>query len=154
MKQLQFIELFNNSLDTFKAFNNLDLGETGRDLQTAPKTIWQILNHLITWQGHQINLLIESERDFPINEQMTWIEEDQPKSQEALDRAIVTFQNQLDQVKEEILKFDLKDFELQRKLKVVQDLSVHLSFHLGEVILMRRITGNYPLPHQMKYYLN
>lgn len=154
MHKNQFEELFKDSLDTFKVFDNLTIKETGHYLQKAPKTIWQILNHLIIWQNHQLIRLQETEREVGINEQLSWIEEEQCGSQEELDKAIAIFQNQLQYVKNEILKFDLEDPELQRKLRVVQDLSVHLSFHLGEVILMRRITGKYPLPHQMKGFLN
>lgn len=153
MRQSQFGELFLDSFDTFKVFYNLTIQETGRILPKAPKTIWQILNHLIVWQDYQLNQLKDTANEVEINEQMTWTEEEQCDSQERLAKAIAKFHNQLECIREEISKFDLEDAQLQRKLKVAQDLSVHLSFHIGEIILMRRITGNYPLPHQMKEFL-
>lgn len=52
-----------------------------------------------------------------------------------------------------ISELDIADPHINQKLKLIQDLSVHLSFHLGEVILMRRMAGTYPLPHQMKDFL-
>lgn len=154
MKQNQFEALFLDSFNTFKVFNDLTTQETGRSLLMAPKTIWQILNHLIVWQNYQLAQLHGTEKEVEINEQMTWIEEEQCDSQERLDTAIAKFHNQLECIKGEIAKFDLKDTDLQRKLKITQGFSVHLSFHIGEIILMRRITGNYPFPHQMKGFLN
>lgn len=154
MIQNPFEALFLDSFDTFKVFYKLTAQETGRNLPMAPKTIWQILNHLIVWQDYHLNQLQDTEKEVDINEQTTWTKEEQSDSQERLDKAIAKFHNQLERIRAEISKFDLKDAELQRKLKVVQDLSVHLSFHMGEIILMRRITGNYPLPHQMKEFLN
>src|SRR5690606_27060935 len=133
--------------DTFKVFDNLTTLETGRNLPMAPKTIWQILNHLIVWQDYQLKELQNTENEVEINEQLTWSEEERCDSQEELEETLAKFHNQLELIREEIARFDLEDAALHKKLKVVQDLSVHLSFHVGEIILMRRITGNYPLPH-------
>jgi septal ring factor EnvC (AmiA/AmiB activator) len=153
MNRNQFEELFLDSFDTFKVFYNLTAQESGCTLPMAPKTIWQILHHLIVWQDFQLNLLQYAQKEIDIEEHKTWIEEEQCDSQEKLNKSIATFHHQLERIREEISKFNLNAPELQRKLKVVQDLSVHLSFHIGEIILMRRITGNYPLPHQMEEFL-
>lgn len=154
MKQNLFEELFSASFDTFKVFHNLTAQESGSNLPAAPKTIWQILNHLIVWQEFQLNLLQSPESEVELNEQMTWNAEEFCESQERLNETIAKFYHQFDCMKEEISKFDLSDPRLQRKLKVVQDASVHLAFHIGEIVLMRRMTGHYPLPHQMKVFLN
>jgi uncharacterized damage-inducible protein DinB len=153
MQHIAFQTLFKDSFNTFKVFDNLTIAETGPNRQNTPKTIWQILNHLIIWQDYQLNQLENGQSEDEVNEQATWIEEEQSKSQEELNTAIATFNRQLQRIEKLIEGFDLKDPEIQRKLKIVQDLSVHLSFHVGEVILMRRIAGNYPLPHQMKDFL-
>ncbi|NEM98508.1 hypothetical protein [Pontibacter burrus] len=154
MKQNLFEGLFLDSFDTFKVFHNLTAQETGRNLPAVPKTIWQILNHLIVWQEFQLNLLQSPECEVELNEQMTWNAEEFCESQDRLNKTIAKFYHQLDCMKEEISKFDLTDPNLQCKLKVVQDASVHLSFHIGEIVLMRRMTGHYPLLHQMKAFLN
>jgi uncharacterized damage-inducible protein DinB len=153
MQHIAFQKLFKDSFSTFKVFDNLAIEETGPNLQNTPKTIWQILNHLIIWQDYRLKQLENGQSEDEVNEQATWIEEEQSRSQEELNTAIATFNRQLQRIEKEIESFDLKDPEIQRKLKIVQDLSVHLSFHVGEVILMRRIAGNYPLPHQMKDFL-
>jgi len=154
MKQNLLKGLFLDCFDTFKVFHNLTIEETGRNLLAAPKTIWQILNHLIVWQEFQLNLLQSPESEVELNEHMTWNEEELCDSQERLNETIAKFYHQLECMKEEISKFDLTDPKLQSELKVVQDASVHLSFHIGEIVLMRRMTGHYPLPHQMQAFLN
>jgi hypothetical protein len=49
--------LFAHSFDTFKVFDNLTLGEISNTPVNSPKTIWQILNHLIAWQNYQLTQL-------------------------------------------------------------------------------------------------
>jgi septal ring factor EnvC (AmiA/AmiB activator) len=154
MRQNQFEALFSDSFDIFKVFNGLTAQEAGRNFSKAPKTICQILNHLIVWQDYQLKQLQSTETRAEISEQMTWPLEEQCDSQEELDKAVAKFNKLLEYIREELSKLDSNDAELQNKLKVVQDLSVHLSFHTGEVVLMRRITGTYPLPHQMKEFLS
>ncbi|MCX2738736.1 hypothetical protein [Pontibacter anaerobius] len=153
MKQNQFEALFSGSFDTFKVFYNLTPQETGCNVPTSPKKIWQILHHLIVWQDYQLIQLQGTGGEVEINEQLSWSEEEQCDSQEKLDKTVSKFYNQLECIREEISLFNLQDPDLQKKLKIAQNLSVHLSFHIGEIILMRRMTGSYPL-HQMQEFLN
>jgi hypothetical protein len=154
MQQSHFKMLFHNSFDTFKVFENLNVNETGNTLASTPKTIWQILNHLTAWQAHQLNQIKNIEYAIDIDEEATWVSAGNAASQDELNNTVSLFKGQLSQVKSETEKFDIDDKEIVRKLKLVQDLSVHLSFHVGEVILMRRMAGTYPLPHEMKAFLS
>ncbi|HEX8377778.1 MAG TPA: hypothetical protein VF602_08155 [Pedobacter sp.] len=149
-----YTEIFEASFDTFKVFHRFTLEETRPMIPSAPKTIWQILNHLLVWQSHQLNQLKSFEVDCKLIEPETWIEEDKCDKQAVLTEAIMAFEGQINQFKEIVFNLSNNDLNLQRSLKILQDVSVHLSFHLGEFILMRRITGNYPMPHQMKEFLD
>ncbi|MBD1384130.1 hypothetical protein IDJ75_02480 [Mucilaginibacter rigui] len=149
----QFETLFDESFDTFKVFDNLTISEVDSPPAHSPKTIWQIINHLTAWQGHQLARLRNAGYNLQIDEDATWIDNTNAATQVELDNKTVFFDQQLADLKVEIQKFDMADAGIIQKLRLVQDLSVHLSFHVGEVILMRRITGNYPLPHQMKDFL-
>jgi hypothetical protein len=150
----QYQALFADSFDTFKVFDNLTLKDISNTPVNSPKTIWQILNHLITWQNYQLTQLKNIQQDIELNEEATWIDDQNPSNQQDLNNALVMFKNQQQQLTEKIAAFDSNDLYINQKLKIVQDLSVHLSFHVGEVILMRRMAGTYPLPHQMKEFLN
>lgn len=149
----QFETLFVESFDTFKVFEGLTISEIDNPPAHSPKTIWQIINHLTAWQGHQLTRLRNAGYDLQIDEDTTWIDNTNAATQIELDNKTVFFDQQLADLKAEIKKFDIADAGIMQKLRLVQGLSVHLSFHVGEVILMRRITGNYPLPHRMKDFL-
>lgn len=153
MQQIHFKTLFQNSFDTFKVFENLNVNETGNTPANAPKTIWQILNHLIAWQGHQLKQIKNIEQVIGIDEEATWVSASNAATQNQLNNSVSFFKKQLSQLKSETESFNIDDKDIMRKLKLTQDLSVHLSFHVGEVILMRRMAGTYPLPHEMKAFL-
>ncbi|MES2060990.1 MAG: DinB family protein [Bacteroidota bacterium] len=148
-----FETLFAEAFDTFKVFENLTLNEIDHPPAHSPKTIWQIINHLVAWQGHQLNQLRSMGHDLQIDEDATWVNIANAETQAELENMTIFFTQQLAGLKAEIQNLDMADADIMQKLRLVQDLSVHLSFHVGEVILMRRMTGNYPLPHQMKDFL-
>ena len=56
-------------------------------------------------------------------------------------------------IKVELTKMTTGQKDIEQKLKIVQDLTVHLSFHLGEIILIMRQNGHYPMPSDMKTFL-
>ncbi|MEO7213587.1 DinB family protein [Mucilaginibacter sp.] len=150
MMPIQFNNIFLNSFETYKVFDNLLVEEA--DPKGAPKTIWQILNHLIAWQKYQLEMLKGGDQ-LNINEQDTWIAEEHPASQGELENAVAVFYSLIDEVKAEIKAFETEHSNLNQKLTIVQQLSIHLSFHVGEVVLMRRMAGTYPMPHQMSAFL-
>jgi len=148
-----FETLFADSFDTFRVFDKLTISEIDNPPAHSPKTIWQIINHLTAWQVHQLKQLRNIHDNLLIGEDATWIDNTNASTQADLDSRVNLLDEQLAGLKAEIQKFNMADADIMQKLKLVQDLSVHLSFHVGEVVLMRRMTGNYPLPHQMKDFL-
>jgi len=152
MNQNPFQILFKDAFDTFKVFYAINLKETGHVSPKAPKTIWQILNHLIAWQAYQIDLL-QSVESVILNEEASWISQLETDSQDELEKAVSRFDSQIQQINNEVSNLYSDDPLIYTKLKILQDLSVHLSFHLGEIILMRRMMGTYPLPQEMKEFL-
>ena len=153
MTQEDIESMFTHSLDTFKAFDNLTIESSGYNQDECPATIWQILNHLVLWQTNQLNQIRGEEPGKNIAELDTWIKEKAPRDEINLQATVAQFKNQLEAVQDEIKKVGLTQKDSARKLKVIQELACHLSFHLGEVVLVRRLKGNYPLPHQMKAFL-
>ena len=153
MTQEDIENIFVHSLDTFKAFDNLTLESSGHHQDEFPTTIWQILNHLLVWQKYQLNRIRGEESGKNITELDTWIKEKAPGDEINLGEKVAQFKNQLEAIQKEIKKIGLTQNDSAGKLKVIQELTCHLSFHLGEVVLIRRLKGNYPLPHQMKAFL-
>ena len=153
MTQPDFGYVFGSALDTFKAFDDLTVANSGDHGPAFPTSTWQILNHLVAWQAYQLSQLRGEAPSRPISETDTWHGEKTPPSEAVLRATVEAFKNQLAAIGSEVSRLPATGNALADKLKIVQELSVHLSFHLGEVVLMRRVQGSYPLPHQMKAFL-
>ena len=151
---INFENIFAESFDTYKAFKDLKIEDVGIKLKRSPKTIWQILNHLVLWQKHQLSILTAGNAHKEFWEIDSWIEAKEPNSQLDLDKTIQIFNEQIHQFNLEIKRIRVTDIFFEQKLKAIHEAASHLSFHLGEVIHLRRILGEYPMPDQMKEFLN
>ncbi len=150
---MNFYTIFAASLETFKAFDNLEVTHAGQQLANSPKTIWQILNHLIIWQEHQLNQLAHLSEEISFDELSSWIPEKSPRTDKELSITVQEFEYQLATLKQILRQLVLTDVQLEAKLKIIQTISSHLSFHIGEVIHLRRVLGTYPQPEQMADFL-
>ncbi|GAB3507932.1 hypothetical protein [Emticicia fontis] len=146
-------KIFNGAFDTFKVFNQLNVKQASETLGNTPKSVWQILNHLIVWQAYQIKLL-KGEATKHISELDTWSCGKQIGDQSQLDKIITLFSTQIEEIKNELTKSISGIENIENRIKLFQELASHLSFHLGEIILIRRQLKNYPLPHEMTAFLN
>ena len=145
--------LFEQSFDTFKVFDNLTVANSSSDQQTFPASIWQILQHLLVWQEHQLaqlqgGFLMES-----FDEKGSWNSGRVPSSEAVLQVAVAKFKQQLVQMHAHANQEKREIPEVLRQGLILQDVALHLSFHVGEVVLMRRFQGSYPLPAHMQEFL-
>ena len=145
--------LFDHALNTFKAFDNLTVESSGLDQDEFPTSIWQILQHLITWQAFHLGQLQGVVPEKPFREEATWSGEKSPPSDAVLQTAVKEFNEQLASFQSAINQAGATDEQGLDKQKIIQEVALHLAFHLGEVVLIRRMKGSYPLPHQMKAFL-
>ena len=144
--------LFADSFDTFKVFEKLDIQQASLINNNSPKSVWQILSHLIIWQDYQINQLCDITTE-NINEIETWVADRNISDPSILHDNISKFEKQIERVKIELTKMTIEQKDIEQKLKIVQELTVHLSFHLGEIVLLMRQNGHYPMPSDMKVFL-
>lgn len=149
---MTFDKIFSDSFDTFKVFDSMDVSKASLKTANTPKSIWQILNHLIVWQEFQLNRLKGFDPS-AIDESGTWETTPLIHDQELLVQTVNVFNEQIEQLKAEARLLTIKSDNLEEKLKIVQDLSIHLSFHLGEMTLQMRQNGHYPMPGEMKEFL-
>ena len=149
---MKFENIFADSFDTFKVFVKLEIEQASLTNNNSPKSIWQILNHLIIWQDYQIEKLYDNNTE-EINEIDTWFTEKNILSQSILNNKIEKFEKQIEKIKMELSKMTIEQKNIAKKVKIVQDLTVHLSFHLGEIVIIMRQNGHYPMPNEMKNFL-
>ena len=138
-------------LNPRRALEGLKLDVTGRKILNSPYTIWQLIRHMNYWQCKFLDRMQGKE----VKPDPSWVEgwEDtlNAESQEALDREIDSLLKGIDLAKnlmkeegEDPLKNNV-DFYAS-KYDVVQAMASHLSYHLAELILLRRIFGAWPPP--------
>lgn len=117
------------------------------------KTIWQTLNHLIKWREFQLLKLTNIIQNYDFEESASWIVELKPNSPKEWKIKIDEFKSQTVQLQNLVANLNVLDLKLEEKLKLIQDSSTHLSFHLGEIILIARQKDKYPKPSEMNEFL-
>lgn len=153
MNKLNFNYIFKNAFDTFKVFDTIPLEISGVVIEGHSKTIWQTLNHLIIWREFQIQKLTNSNTEIDFDESESWISELKPNNPNEWNKKISMFKSQADRIEQLIENLDSSDLQLEEKLKLIQDSSTHLSFHLGEIIVIARQKNKYPKPSEMSEFL-
>jgi copper(I)-binding protein len=145
--------LFEQAFDTFKAFDDLTVASSSWQPEAFPTSIWQILQHLLVWQAHQLAQLQGTARAESFEEQRSWQAERVPASEAVLQAAVTQFKHQLVQLQTHVNQAREEASGLLAQAIILQEVALHLSFHLGEVVLMRRLQGTYPLPAHMAEFL-
>jgi hypothetical protein len=146
--------LFEQAFATFKAFDQLTVASSSWEQLAFPATIWQILQHLLAWQAHQLAQLQGTAPPEAFDEKRSWEATRVPPSEAALQAAVTQFNRQLADLQTwaNAAEGDAQQVLLQGV--ILQDVALHLSFHVGEVVLMRRLQGTYPLPAHMQEFLS
>ena len=150
---MNFETTFSEAFDTFKAFKNISVDIATRVSAGTPKSVWQILNHLIIWQESQLLSLQGKNTEKHISETETWIRTEIPNGQIDIENAVKIFDGQIAAIKTIASNLSSSELNFEPKFKIILDMATHLSFHLGEVILLRRQCGNYPMPEDMPTFL-
>lgn len=145
--------LFEQAFDTFKAFDNLTVASSSWQQEAFPTSIWQILQHLLIWQAHQLAQLQGIELAESFEEKRSWKPERVPASEAALQAAVAQFKHQLVQLQTHANQVKEEAHSVLEQAVILQEVALHLAFHLGEVVLMRRLQGTYPLPAHMHEFL-
>lgn len=96
---------------------------------------------------------LEGDIEPDINESDTWITDAKVDDQERLSKSVEHFYNQISRIKLKLTQLTTESKNIEEKLQIIQGMSTHLSFHLGEMILQLRQNGDYPMPGDMKLFL-
>lgn len=147
-------ELFINALKGVNAHVNpvdvledLNVETAGKKIKNSPHTIWQILKHINYWQEKFISYIKDDLTPRPLSAKEGWDFPDSPQNDDELNDEIKKFSNGLSVMK------NLTNDELGNKAKnydsgfdVLQGMASHISYHIGEIVILRRMMGNWPPP--------
>ncbi|MEQ9423353.1 MAG: DinB family protein [Cyclobacteriaceae bacterium] len=135
-------------LSARRATDGLSIEVSGKAIDNVPYTIWQLLRHINYWQANFVRRLNgesfkEDESstlgwDFPVN----------ADNQEQLDNEVKWLLNSIADVKTRLAsdeQFNIVPNENYKSYHdVVQAMASHLSYHLGELVVMRKVFSNWP----------
>ncbi len=147
-------EILVNALNGINAHVNprnvvedLTLKIAGKKIKDSPYTIWQILKHLNYWQEKFISYIKNESTSPALTAKEGWSFPTSPSSEDELKNEIRKFNSNLD----EAISFSKE--ELNEKAQrynsgydVLQAMASHISYHIGEIVLLRRILGAWPPP--------
>ena len=146
----------NAHVSIHKALENLQVNITGKKILNTPYTIWQLLKHINYWQIKFLNRL-EGNKDVLLlcNWQEGWEDELNASSQLELDMEIALLKDGISKALV-ILTSEgdatVIEQSYANKYEVLQAMASHVSYHLAEIILLRRIFGSWKRPVKGSYY--
>jgi len=133
-----------------KALEGLKLSVTGKKILNTPYTIWQLLKHMNYWQ-HKLLQRMEGGDVYPDHTwQEGWEESFNAGSQEELDQEILKLLSLIKKAEDAIGNGETdrscSSETLQTHYHILQAMASHISYHLAEVVILRRIFGAWPPP--------
>ncbi|KOS04455.1 MULTISPECIES: DinB family protein [Paenibacillus] len=133
-----------------RALPDIDVELAGKKNAEMPYSIYQLLKHMIYWQQFMLEHLEGRKPQLPGNVMESWPEETGPQSEEAWQAVINEFLQGVDQAVQiaETAQLDdsLAHFPGETKAGLLRNIASHNSYHLGEIVLLRRIYGAWPPP--------
>jgi len=130
------------------ALEGLTLSYTGKKILNTPYTIWQCLKHINYWQDKFIRRLNGEIVETDLSWKEGWEEKLNAGTQGELDREIEKFNNSLKAVRSLLTNNPSHLHEpsgkYENKFLVIQTMASHISYHIGEIVLLRRIFGIWP----------
>jgi hypothetical protein len=115
-------------------------------------SLFQLLNHLIFWQDWVVNWLDGNNPHIPETAADSWPGSEGPANEEVWREAIAQFTSGVEALNRRSKQGDLfskvvvsKGIEKSR-IEMFHTIASHNSFHLGQVVFLRRMLGAWPPP--------
>ncbi len=131
-----------------ESLEGLSIESCSRKIEGYEHTIWQLIKHLTYWQDLGLKYIIDPEMAWPDSPEAGWAFPDGPFSDEELDDEIKILIEGLKKIIACFEKFETDDGD-EAQLKRVSELYMvvpHTSYHLGQIVLLRQLAGNWPPP--------
>lgn len=133
-----------------KALSDIDLSLSAEQVEGLPYTIYQLVSHMNYWQDFMLTHVRGEEPAHPVSPQASW-----PSEPSAPDEA--SWQQQLDDFLQGIdsacelattleLAKPLVHIQTETVAGFLRNIASHNTYHLGEIVAIRRIQGAWPPP--------
>lgn len=130
-----------------QALEGLDWKAAGAQPKGIPHSIFQLLNHMIYWQNWTIQWLDGEKPKLPKHAAMSWPGDVGPKNQKTWEQTTKAFLAGLEKLSQRCKK--LESFKKSGKWNhpdMMQIIASHNSYHIGQIVLIRRMLGSWPPP--------
>lgn len=133
-----------------RALPDIDVELAGRTHEAMPYTIYQLVKHMHYWQNFMLEHVEGRKPQMPANVSESWPVETGPQDEETWKEDIRSFLSGIDQAVSIAETAQLNDpllyFPGETKGGLLRNIASHNSYHLGEIVLLRRFYGAWPPP--------
>lgn len=138
----------NSHLSAPVVLEGLTVDIAGKQIENAPYTIWQQICHIQFWQERFIAHLKGESLPRVLKAADGWAETTSPSDEAELNEVIQKLLTGIKEVKQLINNIETLKHpsNYDSSYNVITSLITHLSYHLGEIMALRRILGDYPPP--------
>ncbi|MBL6444905.1 DinB family protein [Fulvivirga sp. 29W222] len=142
------LEGYNSHLAAHNILEGLTLNTASKTLPGSPYTIWQLIGHISFWQERTIAHLKGQPLTRVHNIEEGWPFGKSPSNSNELQDSIHTLLSGVTEVKQLLEKVaDLKHPpSYDSCYDLITSMATHLSYHLGQIMILRRMQGDYPPP--------
>ncbi|MDM5189582.1 DinB family protein [Bacillus sp. DX4.1] len=132
------------------AIEDIDWELSGKQIENIPYSIYQLLKHMIYWQDFLLLGLQGEKPQLPTDVKESWPVEHMAKSQEEWEEVIEQFLSGVDTActiaQTTKLDEDLAQYPDVTRADTLRNIASHNSYHLGEIVLLRRLLEAWPPP--------
>ena len=134
-------------LDSATVLDGLDWTLAGRDLEGSPYTILQCANHIIYWNGYAIAAIRGENPTAPAHAVDGWPGPKAPASEAEWTAFVDAYKASLASLVETVKQKRFTDLIVTRnRLDSLRAMTQHVSYHVGQIALLRRMMGSWPPP--------
>lgn len=132
-----------------EVLTGIKVEEAGKKVPNLPYTLWQVIEHLRIALFDILEFSRDPHYESPEWPAGYWPEENAPANQEALNTSIQTIQDGLEQMIQRVqdpannLYIPFAHGTGQNLLREALLVAEHNAYHLGEIIVLRRLLGNW-----------
>ncbi|OAX45823.1 DinB family protein [Paenibacillus sp. AD87] len=133
-----------------RALPDISAELASRKHEHMPYSIYQLVKHMHYWQQFMLEHLEGRKPQLPANVMESWPEDTGPQDEAAWEADIQAFLDGVDRAVTiaETVQLDdsLPYFPSETKAGLLRNIASHNSYHLGEIVLLRRFYGAWPPP--------
>ena len=130
-----------------KILSNLSVDTVLKRVSDSTHTIWDLIHHMIFWQDLTLDAIDDKDVDWERSKTENWPTDEGNLDQSKLDAQIQHFLDTLEKYKSRAETVDLDanmtSWPQGTKIWALQMIAQHNSYHLGQIVTLRQLMGEW-----------